>query len=456
MRLVWIVGDADWNTLNSGAANAEFLFAKYLLSQPEVDRIDFIDLPFPNPNSHQYPPLLRKLNGVHIHLPRLKIHYKPIFKQISEGLTFKAKLQLAFLKLILWFKFRGIIGLEKFEGKKVSTLTATPLFFSITEKYPSQLQRQYSDYIKKLNPDVITIVIEILAPIAMILKQEDSVPNVIFAIEDWDQQLQNLVPGSLQYSAVNACFSLSKWLGENTEFIDQIYPVSAHIKEFLIRSGYSKLKISEILPSPVDLDLMRQVDRFQARERLNLPIKKRIILTVGRFMERKHYEDLVEILPNLPDDVILYMKTCTSSSDITGYEEQKIFERKIKEKNLRDRVIIDSQALGYHEMCNVYSACDVAVYPFEGEAFGMCASETLACKRPLVVYNSGNFPSFINGNGFLIEPFNLEELTEKVQYLLENPKIAQEMGNKGREIAAKFDIKVVGKQLLDKYCELIK
>ena len=86
----------------------------------------------------------------------------------------------------------------------------------------------------------------------------------------------------------------------------------------------------------------------------------------------------------------------------------------------------------------------------------MCASEAMACEKPLVLYNSGNFPTFIDGTGFLVEPSNLEELKEKVLYILENPAAATEMGSKGRQLVEKYDINVLGNRLLNIYQELVK
>ncbi len=454
MHLVWLGGDANWQIYNSGAANAEFLYCKYLASQPEVERIDFIDLPFPEPHTHQYPPLLRILNGINLHLPRYKIRYKPIFKQLKRSLNFKGKLQLAFLNFILWLRFHGLIDLTKLEGKEVGIITASPMFLSIVEPYMSQLHRQAADYISKLNPDVIHVLMEIFAPMAAILKQEKGVPNVICAMEDWELQLGNLVPGTLTYAAIDSCFALSKWTGSHSDSFNKIFPVSPHIRDYMIRIGYPEPRVRDILPSPIDLDLLKPVDPVEARKRLNLPPNKRILLTVGRFMERKQYQDLVEILPHLPDDTILYMKLCTSSSDKGLYKEEEIFKQKLKEKKVFDRVIIDNQMLKYEDMKYLYSACDIAVYPFVGEAFGMCATETMACEKPLILYNSGNFPSFIDGNGFLVDPSDLEDLKTKIITLLDNPAMAKEMGIKGRDLVKKYDIKVLGKQLLDIYREI--
>jgi len=75
--------------------------------------------------------------------------------------------------------------------------------------------------------------------------------------------------------------------------------------------------------------------------------------------------------------------------------------------------------------------------------------------RPLIVYNSGFLPNFINGNGFVVEPMNLEELKEKIQLLLNDPAMAAEMGAKGPDLVKQYDVQVLGEKLLNIYREFI-
>lgn len=205
----------------------------------------------------------------------------------------------------------------------------------------------------------------------------------------------------------------------HAEHFDPILPVSPPLRDFLIQSGYSESQVSTIFPAPVDLKCLQIVDQEQARLALGLPLDKRIILSVGRFQERKHYIDLINILPELPNDVILYMKICTSSSDAYRSEEQVEVNKRIKQLGVENRVIIDKQVLKYEEMGNVYSACDLAVYPFTGEPFGMCASEAMAYEKPLILYDSGNFPSIKRK----VLPFSINHI-ERAIVETENPQFS--------------------------------
>jgi trehalose synthase len=67
------------------------------------------------------------------------------------------------------------------------------------------------------------------------------------------------------------------------------------------------------------------------------------------------------------------------------------------------------------------------------EGFGLTVTEALWKKTPVIGGNVGGIKLQIeNGiNGFLVN--SIEETTEKILYLLKNPKISEEMGRKGHE-----------------------
>lgn len=80
------------------------------------------------------------------------------------------------------------------------------------------------------------------------------------------------------------------------------------------------------------------------------------------------------------------------------------------------------------------------------EGFGMTVTEALWKETPVIGGNIGGIKLQIEDgiNGFLVN--SAEETSEKVIYLLNNPKISKEMGKKGRE-------KVKSKFLLTKHVE---
>jgi glycosyltransferase involved in cell wall biosynthesis len=101
-----------------------------------------------------------------------------------------------------------------------------------------------------------------------------------------------------------------------------------------------------------------------------------------------------------------------------------------------------------------YAASDVVVVPSLQEAWGLVATEAMACGRPVVATKVGGLPDqVIEGfNGF-VPPRDPKALADRMLYLLENPSEARKMGLNGRRLAEeKFDIE----KRVDKIAELYR
>ncbi|MEJ8777875.1 glycosyltransferase family 4 protein [Pseudogracilibacillus sp. ICA-222130] len=79
--------------------------------------------------------------------------------------------------------------------------------------------------------------------------------------------------------------------------------------------------------------------------------------------------------------------------------------------------------------------------------------EAMSVGRPIITTNSpGCRETVINGeNGFLIEPKSIEDLTEKVEWMIKNENCLKHMGLKSRELCEKkFDVNLVNKDIVEK------
>ncbi len=88
------------------------------------------------------------------------------------------------------------------------------------------------------------------------------------------------------------------------------------------------------------------------------------------------------------------------------------------------------------------------------EPFGLVGIEAMSYGKPVVAFKVGGIPDWlIDGeSGFLIEPYNIEMLAEKIDSLLTDAALRQRMGARGREIAKeKFNEKNHVSRLLQIY-----
>ena len=117
--------------------------------------------------------------------------------------------------------------------------------------------------------------------------------------------------------------------------------------------------------------------------------------------------------------------------------------------------------LGYRtDVRDLLQQCHIVAFPsFYMEGLPKSLIEADAIGRPIITTNSvGCKETVVDGeNGFLIEPKDIDALTEKLDLLLGDKALRQRMGKASRAYAEKyFDIEVVIERHLDIYDELIK
>ena len=93
-----------------------------------------------------------------------------------------------------------------------------------------------------------------------------------------------------------------------------------------------------------------------------------------------------------------------------------------------------------------------------GEGISNALLEYMALSKPVIAsINGGNAEVVVdNSTGFLVEPGNPDAIIEKVLFLLKNPKIAEKMGNRGKEyINEHFSEERMKNNYLDLYKEIL-
>ena len=102
-----------------------------------------------------------------------------------------------------------------------------------------------------------------------------------------------------------------------------------------------------------------------------------------------------------------------------------------------------------------YLSSSLFVLPSRFEGFGLVLIEAMACGVPVIAFDCENGPrSIINhgASGFLIPPFDVEAMADKILLLMRDDSLRKAMGFKAQKKACLYDIDTVGKlwkQLFD-------
>jgi glycosyltransferase involved in cell wall biosynthesis len=236
---------------------------------------------------------------------------------------------------------------------------------------------------------------------------------------------------------------------------DALIAVSKYtVNELTDLYGINKNKV-HVIYNGVDTERFKpRSNRVEIRREFGLDPKEKVVLFVGRLYHRKGLETLLRSIPPVLREFI-NVKFVISG---TGFKQKEENLRMLsKELGIEDNVTF----LGYvpdEKLPLLYSASDIFVLPAIYENFPFAILEAQATGLPVISTNVGGIPEFLvdNENGFVIEPRDPTKLTQKVLTLLQDPKLAKEMGENGRKlIEENFDWRLITSQVIDLYHKLL-
>jgi len=172
------------------------------------------------------------------------------------------------------------------------------------------------------------------------------------------------------------------------------------------------------------------------------------ILFLGRIEERK---GLIYLLKALK---IINRKHDNLRLIVVGEGPLKKYCQKWIVKNKLDNVVFEKpisqeEVPSYYKTADIY--CSPAIY---GESFGIVLIEAMACGIPVVAFANKGYAGVLKdtkGGRFLARPRHYKVLAEKLEILINNPKLRKEMGEWGIKEAGKYSWPKIVDQVLAFY-----
>lgn len=233
-------------------------------------------------------------------------------------------------------------------------------------------------------------------------------------------------------------------------FADKIVVVSNAIKNRLNLNWIDEKKIKTIYnaiePSEYD-DLSLSND---IRNIYGISEKEKIIGVVGRFSPEKgqlYFLDAFKLIK----DRFANVKAMLVGD---GQDKEKILQ-KIKEYKLEKDVILT----GYQEkITQFYKAFDVVVMPSLSEGMPNVALEAMLFEKPVIATNVGGIPEVVidKVTGSIVPSQAPELLANQIIRIIDDPNLALEYGNAGRErVLAEFIPRKRVERIIELYTDLI-
>jgi len=180
---------------------------------------------------------------------------------------------------------------------------------------------------------------------------------------------------------------------------------------------------------------------------------KKVILFLGRIHPIKGLDILARSFAEIArqrDDVRLLI----AGPDDSKYQNK--IDKIIEAEGVSDNVIFTGMLTG-HEKIAALRGADVFVLPSYSEGFSMAVLEAMICAVPVIVTHQCSFPEVAESKaGLVIEP-NVDQLTDSLTKLLNEPQLCREMGARGqRLVMEKFIWDKVAAQMIGLYEDAFK
>lgn len=217
----------------------------------------------------------------------------------------------------------------------------------------------------------------------------------------------------------------------------------------MLRNHGLKAKAMPI-SSGIDLTIFNpNNDGEYLRNRYGIP-NKQVVLYTGRISGEKRLDVLVRAVPKVLNKCDAHFVICGS-----GRERENI-ENLVKKQGVADNVTFTG-FLSHKEFPDIYCIADVFAMPSESELQSIVTLEALASRLPVIASNKDALPELVNNpeNGFLIEPGNSEELSEKITTVLTDDNLKKSMGKASLEIASEHSIENTISKFENLYMQVI-
>lgn len=248
---------------------------------------------------------------------------------------------------------------------------------------------------------------------------------------------------------------IDKWKGfqEKRSFkkSDAFIAVSHYVKNHTEKYLSYRNKPVAYISNPVDTDFFKPTDEDKPENK---------IVFAGTICEKKGIRQLIQAFP------LVHKEYPNVSLEIYGrdwfFPDGSSYMQMLKEKELPQlgeaaNHIHFHGAISYADVPKAYSKAAVCVFPSHIESQGLVAPEAMAMEKSVVFTKYGSGPETIEDykTGLLCDPYNPEDIAEKIIWFLSNVSTANEIGKKARAfVLCKYKVEDVVNRTISFFKEL--
>ena len=173
------------------------------------------------------------------------------------------------------------------------------------------------------------------------------------------------------------------------------------------------------------------------------------ILTIGNLQPRKNLARLVKAYAGLRKEGFAHPLVIVGQA----YWQTSDIYRAVKEHGLEDQVVFTGYVPDV-DLPLLYNAADLFTFVSLYEGFGLPVLEAMACGTPVVSSRGGSLPEVVGDAGVLVDPLDVEGITQAMAEVLSQPQLASQLRAKGLKQAASFSWRRMAEETLRVYEEV--
>lgn len=265
-----------------------------------------------------------------------------------------------------------------------------------------------------------------------------------------------------------------------------------YLEKWLLTSGtyyqrfgalYRRWNVPRIAKNAAQIVTVSNYEKEKIQSKLKIPDKKiRTIYNAcsNHFFSETSAEELesLKVKMNLPERFILFLGNTDPKKNLPNVllslavlkKKNKLdftlvmpdFGKENLLKLLRfqgnEHLIENIMLTGYipnNELPGLYKLSLLFLYPSLRESFGIPILEAMASGAPLICSNTSAIPEIAGEGACYVNPSNPEDIAEKIEEVLKNNSLRNQLVEYGYKRAAMFSWKKTANELLELYNEII-
>lgn len=226
---------------------------------------------------------------------------------------------------------------------------------------------------------------------------------------------------------------------------DKIIAISNQTKKDIIQYLNIDPNKIEVVYQSISPKYFKKQKSIDLVSKYNLP--ERFIISVGTIEQRKNQLSILKAIhrAQLGITVVFVGKPTLYSASLLKFITENKMENQVKFLNNITR----------KNLARLYQQASLSVYISVFEGFGLPVIESMASGCPVITSNVSCLPETAGNAAVLCDPKNIDEIGEKIKFLLENNSFRNEIIQRGMVRAKLFHPKNYSQNLISLYSGIL-